>query len=294
MKHHLKRQLRRLATERPYQVVVAAAATLVAASTTGVLIAGPAQAPARQETAAVAEVAPRLDEAASRDQARVAAAAPVSPSASPSATATPDPDLTTSAPKPAATKQAVAKKAVAKKVVAEKPAAKKPPASKVLDYTYEAQTTYYNCGPAAVRNALSASGVETTQDGLAGPLGTTEMGTNSAEDTTRVLNQMVKGSPYRTTMFAGSPSSAQIERLSADVVEAVSSGRGVVANIAGDATDTQGGWHSFPGGHYIAVVGYQDNGRTLRIADSADPSLPAYWISAADLANWIATRGYSA
>ncbi|SCF29089.1 C39 family peptidase [Micromonospora mirobrigensis] len=295
MKHHLKRQLRRLATERPYQVVAASAAALVAASATGALLAGPAEAPARQEAAAVAEAAPRLDDAATRGQARIAAAAPVSPPASPSATATPDPDLTgnPAAKKVTATKAAT-KKAATRKAVAEKPAAKKPPATKVLDYTYEAQSTYYNCGPAAVRNALSASGVEATQEGLAGPLGTTEMGTNSAEDTTRVLNQMVKGSPYRTTMFAGSPSSAQIERLSADVVRAVSNGRGVVANIAGDATDTQGGWHSFPGGHYIAVVGYQDNGRTLRIADSADPSLPAYWISAADLANWIATRGYSA
>lgn len=30
------------------------------------------------------------------------------------------------------------------------------------------------------------------------------------------------------------------------------------------------------------------------IADSADPSLPAYWMTTIDLANWIATRGYSA
>jgi hypothetical protein len=120
------------------------------------------------------------------------------------------------------------------------------------------------------------------------------MGTNSAEDTTRVLNAEVKGSPYRTRMFAGAPSPAQMDRLQSDVVKAITDGRGVVANVVGDATDTAGGWHSYGGGHYIAVVGYKDNGRTVRIADSANPADPAYWITTIDLANWIATRGYSA
>ncbi|MCI4065208.1 C39 family peptidase [Micromonospora sp. R77] len=284
MKHTLKRQLRRLATERRYQIVAGSAAALVLASGTGALLAHGDDAPVRrQNTAAVADLAPQLGDVAAGTQARIAAvpsvspSAPASPSASPSAkptsarptTAKPDPDTT-------------------------RKAAPKPPSKKVLDYTYEAQTTYYNCGPAAVRNALSAAGIERTQDELAVALGTTEMGTNSAEDTTRVLNQQVKGNPYRTRMIEGSPSAAQTDRLRADVVAAVSKGRAVVANVAGDATDTDGGWHSFPGGHYIAVVGYSDDGRTVRIADSADPSLPAYWISTVELANWMATRGYSA
>ena len=145
-----------------------------------------------------------------------------------------------------------------------------------------------------MRNALSATGIERSQDALAGPLGTTEMGTNSAEDTTRVLNQQVKGNPYRTRMIPGSASPAQMDRLQADVVEAISNGRAVVANVAGTATDTNGGWHSFPGGHYVAVVGYKDDGRTVRIADSADPSLPSYWVTTIDLAHWVSTRGYSA
>lgn len=105
---------------------------------------------------------------------------------------------------------------------------------------------------------------------------------------------MVKGSPWRTHMIPGAPTRAQIDQLQADVVKAVNDRRGVVANIAGDAVDTDGGYHSFPGGHYIAVVGYKNDGRTVRIADSADASLPAYWISTIDLANWMATRGYSA
>ncbi|GAA3773664.1 hypothetical protein GCM10022379_46210 [Micromonospora maritima] len=279
MKHHLKRQLRRLATERPYQIIAGSAAALVLAGGTGVALTATDDAPARPEnTVAVAELGSRLGEAASRGEARIAVPSPsaspsaaptASPSAKPAAKATADPDTT---PK-------------------SKP---KPPASRVLDYDYQAQTTYYYCGPAAVRNALSATGIERSQDTLAVALGTTEMGTNSAEDTTRVLNQQVKGDPYRTRMIPGAPTPAQMDRLQADVVTAISNGRAVVANVAGDATDTNGGWHSFPGGHYIAVVGYKNDGRTLRIADSADPSLPSYWVTTIDLANWMATRGYSA
>ncbi|MEV1328656.1 C39 family peptidase [Micromonospora costi] len=278
MKHTLKRQLRRLATQRPYQVAAASAAALAIATTTGALISATDDTHSGQASAAVAEL--RSDTSvASRGEERTTppassspeTSAPASPSASPAAKkATADPDLT------------------------RKPEAPKPPATKVLDYDYQAQTTYFYCGPAATRNALSASGIERSQDALAAQLGTTEMGTNSAEDTTRVLNEVVKGSPYRTRMFPTAPSPKQMDQLQADVVRAVTDGRGVVANIVGDATDTDGGWHSFPGGHYIAVVGYRDNGRTVKIADSANPAVPSYWITTIDLANWMTTRGYSA
>ncbi|MFC8849856.1 MULTISPECIES: C39 family peptidase [unclassified Micromonospora] len=286
MNDQLKRHLRRLATERPYQVVAGSAAALLLASGTGALLAAAdAPAPQRTTSAAVAEVVPRLDGAASRGQARIA----VPPSAGAPTSASPSPSATSAAPNPDLTATATPKKTTAK------PAAPKPPSAKVLDYDYEAQTTYYYCGPAAVRNALSATGVEGTQDDLAARLGTTEMGTNSAYDTTRVLNDMVKGDPYRTRLIPGGAATpAETDQLQADVVKAISAGRGVVVNIAGDATDVDGGWHSFPGGHYIAVVGYRDSGRAVRIADSADPAVPAYWISTAALAHWAATRGYSA
>ncbi|MFF0657865.1 C39 family peptidase [Micromonospora tulbaghiae] len=280
VKHHLKRQLRRIVTERPYQIVAGSAVALVLAAGAGTVATAGDDAPVQENTAAVADLgAARLGEqAASRSEARIAvpqtspsasAAPSASPSASPSKKATADPDTTAKA----------------------KP---KPPSSKTLDYDYQAQINYFYCGPAAVRNALSAAGIERSQDALAGPLGTTEMGTNSAEDTTRVLNQQVKGNPYRTRMIPGTATPAQMDRLQADVVEAISNGRAVVANVAGTATDTNGGWHSFPGGHYVAVVGYKDDGRTVRIADSADPSLPSYWVTTIDLAHWVSTRGYSA
>ncbi|MGN9813086.1 C39 family peptidase [Micromonospora sp. BQ11] len=278
VKHHLKRQLRRLAAERPYQVAAASAAALVLASG-GPLITGGDDAPAAARTpAGVAEL--RGDTTvASRGEARAAAApssatpsgaAPASPRAATS-TAAADPDLT------------------------RRPEPPKAPKRKILEYDYQAQTTFFNCGPAAVRNALSAAGIARSQDQLAGPLGTDQFGTDSVEDTTRVLNAVVKGDPYRSRMIPGGAATpAQMDRLQADVVAAVTDGRGVVVNVAGTATDTEGGWHSFPGGHYIAVVGYSDDGRLVRIADSADPAVPAYWMTTIDLANWAATRGYSA
>ncbi|SCE97742.1 Peptidase_C39 like family protein [Micromonospora tulbaghiae] len=279
MKHHLKRQLRRIVTERPYQIIAGSAAALVLAAGAGTVAAAGDDAPVQENTAAVADLgAARLGEQpASRGEARVAV-----PQASPSASAAPSASPSASPSKKAADPDTTAK------------AKPKPPSSKSLDYDYQAQINYFYCGPAAVRNALSAAGIERSQDALAGPLGTTEMGTNSAEDTTRVLNQQVKGNPYRTRMIPGTATPAQMDRLQADVVEAISNGRGVVANVAGTATDTNGGWHSFPGGHYVAVVGYKNDGRTVRIADSADPSLPSYWVTTIDLAHWVSTRGYSA
>ncbi|MEU7932826.1 C39 family peptidase [Micromonospora echinofusca] len=277
VKHHLKRQLRRLTSERPYQLAAASAAALVLASGTGALLAGADEAPAAAQ-APVAASEPREDTAASRGQARIAtapsSAAPATASAAPSASATstaPDPDLT------------------------RKPEPPKPPAAKSLDYDYQAQTTFYNCGPAAVRHALSAAGIARSQDALGAQLGTDQMGTDSAQDTTRVLNATVKGEPYRTRMIPGGAATpAQMDRLQADVVAAIGDGRGVVVNVAGSATDTDGGWHSFPGGHYVAVVGYQDEGRLVKIADSANPATASYWMSTIALANWAATRGYSA
>ncbi|MGS2618198.1 C39 family peptidase [Micromonospora sp. LZ34] len=276
VKHHLKRQLRRITTDRPYQVAAASAAALVLATGAGALAAGADEAPASAPAAATVAELRNAPAAASRGEARIGTA----PSSAAPSSAAPSAAASSAAPNPDLTR---------------KQSAPKPPSRKVLDYDYQAQTTFYNCGPAAVRNALSATGIERTQDALGAQLGTTEMGTNSANDTTRVLNAVVKGDPYRTRMISGRAATpAQMDQLQADVVRAITAKRGVVVNIAGSATDTAGGWHSFPGGHYIAVVGYDDDGRLVKIADSANPATASYWMTTIDLANWAATRGYSA
>ncbi|XTZ16951.1 C39 family peptidase [Micromonospora echinospora] len=156
---------------------------------------------------------------------------------------------------------------------------------------YQAQPNFYYCGPAATRIALSAAGKHFSQDDLARKLGTTEAGTNSAEDVTRVLNELTGG--YRTTEIRESAASPeQVERLRADVVDALEAGDPVVANIKGSTVDTDGRAHSYPGGHYLTVVAYRDGGDVVRIADPADP-VGEYWMTTERLAHWIAERGYS-
>jgi hypothetical protein len=210
--------------------------------------------------------------------------------------------------KTAAAKTAPAAKAPdAKAPDAKAPAAKAPvteapapmpvdaPAAKQLDYQYQGQTNFYYCGPAATRIALSAHGHAPSQDDVARQLGTTVNGTNSAVDTTRVLNTIDGSRNYHTTSIPGKfATPAQAERLQSDVVRAIGKGDAVVANIAGTATDTLGGMHSYDGGHYLTVVGYGDNGKTVLIADPADTiSDGSYWMHTGDVANWMATRGYS-
>jgi Peptidase_C39 like family len=163
-----------------------------------------------------------------------------------------------------------------------------------LRVKYQAQPNYYWCGPAAARNALSATGHDISMASLARTMGTTEAGTNSANDITAALNKVTGSPKYRTTELAKPTITAdQANALKRDIVTTIDDRRAVVANVAGTATDTDGAEHSYEGGHYIAVHGYRDNGRQVEIADSADPNTAHYWIDTTDLADWIATRGYS-
>ncbi|RLP89656.1 phytochelatin synthase [Micromonospora sp. BL4] len=166
-------------------------------------------------------------------------------------------------------------------------------AERILGIDYQAQPNFYYCGPAATRIALSAQGKALSQDEVAKLLGTTEAGTPSALDTTRVLNELT-GGKYRTTEIRDSVARPeQVEQLRRDVLAAVDAGRPVVANIKGTTVDIDGNPHSYEGGHYLTLVGYRDGGDMIRIADPADPALGEYWMSLPKVANWIAERGYS-
>ena len=168
------------------------------------------------------------------------------------------------------------------------------PRDKAVNAGYQPQTTFYYCGPAATQIAASAQGHNLSQDDIAGKLGTTVNGTNSAADTTRVLNNISGTDAYHTTSMPGTPSQAQVDQVQADVMRSLNDGRAVVANIAGTTTDVTGATHDFPGGHYLTVVGYHDNGGTVQISDPADVNGASnYWISSSNLANWMATHGYS-
>ncbi len=164
-----------------------------------------------------------------------------------------------------------------------------------LDVRYEAQPNFYFCGPAAARNALSVQGKNIDVHTMAKEMGTTEAGTNSINDITPVLNKETGTKDAYKSVEISTPKAddKQTDTLRADIVKTVDAGRAVVANIAGTATDTDGTTHSFEGGHYISVIGYRDNGNTVTIADSADPTTATYRMNIDNLADWIATRGYS-
>lgn len=167
---------------------------------------------------------------------------------------------------------------------------------KEVRHDYQRQPNFYFCGPAATRIAVTAQGHTLSQDELAGKLGTTEAGTNSAEDTTRVLNAIAGKDVYQTRSIPGpKPSAGEIDRLTGDVTTAIDNGRVVVANIKGTATDLDGTSHAYEGGHYLTAVGYRDDGKTVKIADPAETRGDgSYWMPTSDLAMWIAERGYSA
>ncbi|WP_341716728.1 C39 family peptidase [Micromonospora sp. FIMYZ51] len=172
---------------------------------------------------------------------------------------------------------------------------RKPNGERQLDVRYQAQDTFYYCGPAAARNALSVQGKNIDQHDMAKRMGTTEAGTNSINDITPILNKETGKNVYKSVEIRDPKADhKQTDKLREDIVRTIDDGRAVVANIAGTTTDTNGTTHSFEGGHYVSVTGYRDGGDQVKIADSADPNQAEYWITTDNLADWIATRGYSA
>ena len=172
---------------------------------------------------------------------------------------------------------------------------RKPAGERQLKVNYEAQPNFYYCGPAATRNALSVQGKNINVDTMAKEMGTTEDGTNSINDITPVLNKETgkKDAYHSVEIRTPKADTKQTDTLRTDIVRTIDDGRAVVANIAGTTTDTDGGIHSFEGGHYISVVGYTNNGKIVTIADSANPDTASYQITVDNLADWIATRGYT-
>ncbi len=168
------------------------------------------------------------------------------------------------------------------------------PAAKDLKFDFQYQINGYYCGPAATRMAASTRIAPPSQDTIAMAMGTTTSGTNSAADTTAELNRLEHTDFYHTTFIpAGGATTSAISELEKNAVHAISNGYGIVANIVGSAEDSSGGFHEYDGGHYIAVIGYSDNGRSIHIADPAGEGADTYWMSASTLANWMSSRGYS-
>nr|WP_240942056.1 C39 family peptidase [Planosporangium thailandense] len=270
------------------RVVTISGALVAAAAAAGIMLSqvDDPQAASASVTRNVAKVVRVDDGRAARGQARAVAPAPSATSAQAPAASAPS-SASPSPAAPASTHPAAP--------ASPSPSVPSVPASKVLDYQFQLQPNYYYCGPAATRIALSATGHILSFDAIAKLLHTTTSGTDSANDTTRGLNTVLGGNVYQTREIPVSPATpAQMDQLQADVVRAITGGRAVVTNIVHSVTDTSGTRHTYDGGHYVTIVGYKDDGRTVKIADPANPNGDGtYWVTTIDMANWIATHGYS-
>ena len=175
------------------------------------------------------------------------------------------------------------------------PAAVTQAVEKSVEHQFQLQETGYYCAPAATRVALTAQQHNLNQDTVADKLATTTDGTDSITQVTDTLNTELGTTAY-TTVELPNPDTTdeQTTTFKADVTAALDAGEIVVANIVGTATDTNGEAHTYAGGHYIPIVGYTDNGDTLMIADTSGKGTAHYQIATTDMADWMATRGYTA
>ncbi|MCX5343805.1 C39 family peptidase [Streptomyces atratus] len=170
--------------------------------------------------------------------------------------------------------------------------------SKTLStYKFQQQKTFYYCGPAATRLALTQQGKIVSQKTLAKNLKVEENGqqTDNIDLVTKVLNKRLKGSPYKSKWIPGDDAtSAEVKRLKKDIKDNINKGYVVVANVYGTAYDTAGKKHAYNQGHYLTVVGYTKSGDRAVIEDIAKSKGHKYTMTTKKLATWIASKGYSA
>lgn len=174
-------------------------------------------------------------------------------------------------------------------------------AAKTLPITWYGQERYYYCGPAATKMVLSARIAPPSQDTIAASLGTTTNGTDDTSNVVATLNRFLNTTWYERKPVNDPPTQAQRDLLKQDIVVDIDRGWAIVANVVS-------GWRppGYPSGtiyHYVAVVGYADNGDSAVIADPAGAgaggsgwvNVPkTYTISTYNLGTWIGLKAYAA
>jgi hypothetical protein len=174
-------------------------------------------------------------------------------------------------------------------------------AAKTLPITWYGQERYYYCGPASTKMALSARIAPPSQDTIAASLGTTTNGTDDTSNVVATLNHFLNTTWYERKPVNDPPTQAQRDLLKQDILFDIDRGWAIVANVVS-------GWRppGYPGGtiyHYVAVVGYSNNGDSAVIADPAGAgaggstwgNVPkTYTISTYNLGTWIGLKAYAA
>lgn len=159
-----------------------------------------------------------------------------------------------------------------------------------------AQETGYWCGPASTQMILSGKGIVRDERDLARELGTTVNGTNYVGLIEGVLNSYLPDAHYVSVYAPIDP-----EVLWHNIRSSMDAGYGVSINIDVPPSNYPQGVHGSPspayrGGeifHYIAGMGYSDEGgRYVWIADSGFRPF-GYWVSLEQLATMIPPKGYA-
>lgn len=177
---------------------------------------------------------------------------------------------------------------------------------KVLDYPRDqvVQDTYYNCGPASAQTIIRAeTGRLVSEVDLGMELGTHKGGTDWIGQFPAVLNRHLPGAQYRSVEMPNDPpTAAQKDRLWKDLTHSIDAGHGVVANIVAPPSNypravAPSTIHpAYTGGtvyHYIALMGYRDDGqRKVWVADSGFRPF-GYWIGFDQLSTLIPPKGYA-
>jgi len=165
------------------------------------------------------------------------------------------------------------------------------------------QETYFWCGPASTQVVLNSRGIILSEEFLAGRLGTTSNGTDSINQFIPVLNQYLNTKYIVRSIPNDPPTLQQVNLLWDDVVKSVDAGFGIVGNIIAPPNNypvgTNGSTSPAYGGgtvyHYVAIMGYFDNGhgRHVWVADSGFRPF-GYFCSVEQMASLIAGKGYAA
>jgi hypothetical protein len=185
-----------------------------------------------------------------------------------------------------------------------------PPMKKVLNFAWQGEEYYYYCGPSAARMALSSNQANPpSQTTIGNYMGTTSNGTNDIQNVNDALNHYLGiGSYVHMYLPNDPPSQAEQDALKQHLVASIDQGYALVANVVS-------GWRppGYPTSgtiyHYITLVGYDQGGDLVMIADPAatgcgsgycgDPSAgfgtlaQSYWIQTHDLGIWITPKGYT-
>lgn len=174
--------------------------------------------------------------------------------------------------------------------------------TKVLPYdrSIVGQERYYDCGPASVQNVLS-SRMYVSETQLISEIGTTENGTDYVGLCQKALAIHLPNVPWQSVYLTNDPpTEAQKSLLWWNLVRSIDNGYGVVVNIDappdnypigvnGSASPGYGGGEVF---HYVAAMGWTDEGtQAIWIADSGFEPF-GYWVSFAQLAELIVPKGY--